>query len=70
MACHDLLNQSYCIENIAYPKEEYIERKREYLASIRDHDARYEALARHPSANPGSTGSTGRHLVDCTDVEN
>jgi hypothetical protein len=52
VACNSLQNQSYCIENVAYPKEEYFERKKNYLDAIRDHDARYRELARTHSDNP------------------
>ena len=31
LGCNDLTNKSYCIENIEYPRNEYLDRKIDYL---------------------------------------
>jgi hypothetical protein len=42
--CNNLTNQSYCIDNIPYPKEEYLAKKAELLRDTSTFESRYTSL--------------------------
>lgn len=69
MLCNNLENQSYCINNQPYPKEEYLKRKSEILA---DKD-KYMEYCNRLDVGKGqllSTDSKGKFLIKTNNVEN
>jgi hypothetical protein len=44
ISCHDMTNTSYAIDNITYPKEIYLTKKKELLKDTTSYDARYQTL--------------------------
>ncbi|MEI7477812.1 MAG: hypothetical protein WCJ81_04865 [bacterium] len=61
-------NQSYCIENKQYEKEEYFVKKTELLQQKQQFPFRYSALS-NVSKNIGSTSSTGKCVLYSENVK-
>ena len=67
--CSDLVNQSYCIENTQYTKEEYVMKKKQLLSEHHNFAKRYSMIS-NDSKNIGSENSTGKCVLYSEDVQN
>jgi len=65
ISCNDLQNQSYCIDNICYPKEDYTIRKRERLQDPLTFQSNQEK-----SLNIACLNVTWSSNIECNDCEN
>ena len=67
--CSWLENQSYCIQNIQYDKQDYLDKK-EKLLKNRSHYAHILQKLPKTSANYSSDAVTGNHITLSSNVEN
>lgn len=66
--CNWLENQTYCIQNKQYPKEEYLKLKQNILSKKNKFLAFYQKSVELKNFN--SKNSTGKWLINCENVEN
>lgn len=67
--CHNLENKSYCIGNIEYKKEEYLEKKEVYLKDKSEFYDRYCSLKNKKGKHLASSDITGSYAVESEDIE-
>jgi hypothetical protein len=65
--CDDLENKSYCFENKEYSKEEYTQKKAEFLLTLVQQEADFYYPASH---NIWGSGVQGQSNIECFDVSN
>ena len=71
LACTNLDNQSYCIENVQYTKEEYLSRKQEYISQyLQKHGWVPVSYAYSLHVNCSQVRGIHQSLINCHDVEN
>lgn len=69
IGCVDLINQSYCINNQQYSKEDYFEKKKEILSDKISFSAKYrDVLKKMGSIN--AVDSTGAWLINTNNIHN
>jgi len=69
IACHDLENKSYYIDNIEYSKEEYMEKRDKYLKDRTAYHDRYLSLINNAWKHLASTNITWSYWVESHDIE-
>ena len=69
MFCNDLENQSYCIRNQQYTKEQYTIEKNKILQQKEHFQKRFDALDQYGS-NQTSTNCQGNYILQSNDVTN
>jgi len=67
--CDDMENESYCIKNKKYEKEEYMKKAKDILDQKKMYPDFYDKVNRE-GKNYGSTNVTGSFLLKSHDVEN
>lgn len=68
--CDGLQNQSYCINNKQYEKDDYIQKKKELLSSKSMFPIRHDEVNNRLIDNKLSENVEWMWLVECNDVEN
>jgi|SRR3989344_1482653 len=77
--CWNLRSKSYCIENIQYSREEYLEKLESFYLgsykSVQSHKKRFEEIIREeivhrPNFNLKTYNSDGDYLLDCKNCHN
>jgi hypothetical protein len=77
--CWNLRGKSYCIENVQYTREEYLEKLKSYnlgsYKSIQNFKRRFQEIAQKEvvhkeNFNLKSYNSSGNYLLDCKDCQN
>lgn len=66
--CSWLENQSYCIQNVPYQKEEYFQKKKKLLRNKKHYDRILNSLPKK-SMNYGSEHVDWNHIVQSTNIE-
>lgn len=67
--CDGLVNQSYCIDNTSYTKEEYQSRKKDFLKAKSQFEDKYSRISLQGSCI-GSSKTTWSFVVNSESVEN
>ena len=67
--CDDMENESYCIKNKKYEKDEYLKKAKEVLDQKKMY-ADFYAQVKYEGKYYGSTDVTGSFLLKSQDVEN
>ena len=67
--CTDLENQSYCIENKQFEKDEYMKQKAEILKNKKEFLQYYMKVRQYDGKNVACTNSEGNFLMNCENVQ-
>ena len=70
LLCNDLENQSYCINNKTYTKEDYYQEKEKFLENKDLFVSMHKSVFDSPTHNLVCSNTTGKADIECNNVEN